>query len=110
LLETLVTFSGDDYFKLIGFVDDFYMKKNFPRLSALLQNLEERRDNKWQKHLSVADGPKKLKEIQEDIDKEDDEPAKKSQSSKDKVEQEKLDKKVKEMFEGWEMGKNEEQR
>lgn len=37
------------------------MRKTFPRLGALLQNLVERKNNKWQKHLSVAEGPKKLK-------------------------------------------------
>jgi hypothetical protein len=38
-----------------------------------LQNLVERRGNKWQKHLSASEGPKKLKEIQEDIEREDEE-------------------------------------
>jgi hypothetical protein len=33
--------------------------------------LIERRQNKWEKHLSMADGPKKLKEIQEDIEREE---------------------------------------
>lgn len=80
-------------------------------MSALLQNLVERRNNRWQKHLSVADGPKKLKEIQEDIGKEEDEQTKgkshiPTQEQKEKAEQEKLDKKVKEMFEGWEMEKH----
>lgn len=51
------------------FIDNSYMKKKFPRLSALLQNLIERRQNNWQKHLSMADGPKKLKDIQEDIER-----------------------------------------
>mgnify|MGYP000675202672 CR=1 FL=1 len=60
--------TGDEYFALLNEVDKKYMKVNFPRLSALLQNLVERRDNKWQKHLSAADGPKKLKEIQDDIE------------------------------------------
>lgn len=33
------------------------------RLTALLQNLEERRDNKWKKHNVEAEGPKKLKDL-----------------------------------------------
>jgi hypothetical protein len=52
-------------------VDQIYIRKKFPRLGALLQNLIERRQNKWEKHLSMADGPKKLKEIQEDIEREE---------------------------------------
>jgi hypothetical protein len=32
--------------------------------------LEERRVNKWQKHLSAADGPKTIKAIKDDILKE----------------------------------------
>ena len=36
------------------------MKGNISRLSALLQNLVERRENGWQKHLGANDGPSKL--------------------------------------------------
>jgi len=43
------------------------MRKSFPRLSALLQNLVERKENKWQKHNAMADGPKKMVDIQRDI-------------------------------------------
>jgi hypothetical protein len=50
------------------------MKKNFPRLNALLKNLVERRKNNWVKHLSAADGPKKLKDIQDDNDDEPQKP------------------------------------
>lgn len=120
-LELLENLSPDEYFKLLDIINADFIKKNFPRLSALLQNLVERRKNKWQKHLSMADGPKKLKDIQEDINKEDEEMAgkgkgntggnqKEKEREKEKAEQEKLDKKVKELFEGWEMGKNEELR
>lgn len=120
-LELLENLSPDEYFKLLDIINADFIKKNFPRLSALLQNLVERRKNKWQKHLSMADGPKKLKDIQDDINKEDEELAgkgkgntagnqKEKEREKEKAEQEKLDKKVKELFEGWEMGKNEELR
>lgn len=43
------------------------MRKANPRLSALLQNLVERKDHKWQKHNAMAEGPKKIKEIQNEI-------------------------------------------
>lgn len=41
------------------------------RLHSLLKNLEDRRDNKWKKHNVEAEGPKKLKDIKNDIDRED---------------------------------------
>jgi hypothetical protein len=63
-LDLIENFTGDEYFRLLDFINATYIKDNFPRLSALLQNLVERRAHNWQKHLSVSDGPKKLKEIQ----------------------------------------------
>lgn len=39
ILDKLGYCSGDEYFELLTFIDDSFMKKNFPRLSALLQNL-----------------------------------------------------------------------
>ena len=70
IIELTAFFTGDEYFELLSFINSAYMKKNFPRLGALLQNLIERRNNNWQKHLSMAEGPKKLKDIQEDIEHE----------------------------------------
>jgi hypothetical protein len=64
VIAQLQIFNGDDYFRLLEEINDFFIKKKYPRLSALLQNLIERKNNKWQKHLSAAEGPKKLKEIQ----------------------------------------------
>ena len=110
VLEQMEKFSGDEYFQLLSFIDQSYMKKAFPRLSALLQNLVERRSNRWQKHLSVAEGPKKLKDIQEDIEREEDEGKAGHKHSRDKLEQDKLDRRVKEMYEGWQAGKHEETR
>lgn len=111
-LDQIEFFNGDEYFKLLHFINDSLIRQNFPRLSALLQNLVERRANKWVKHLSTSDGPKKLKEIQEDILREEDDTQGKGKEklSKEKMELEKLDKKVKELFEGWEMDKKEELR
>ena len=96
----------------MAFINDSLIRQSFPRLSALLQNLVERRNNKWTKHLSSSEGPKKLKEIQEDILREEDDTQGKGKEkmTKEKMEQEKLDKKVKELFEGWEMSKGEELR
>lgn len=108
-LDQIEYFNGDEYFKLLAFINDTLIRQNFPRLSALLQNLVERRNNKWAKHLSSSEGPKTLKEIQEDILREEDDTQGKGKEkmSKEKMEQEKLDKKVKELFEGWEMTKGE---
>jgi hypothetical protein len=112
MLDLIEYFNGDEYFKLLHYINDQLIRQNFPRLSALLQNLVERRSNKWVKHLSTSDGPKKLKEIQEDILREEDDTQGKGKEklSKEKMELEKLDKKVKELFEGWEMEKKEELR
>jgi hypothetical protein len=108
-LDQIEYLNGDEYFKLLAFINDTLIRQNFPRLSALLQNLVERRSNKWMKHLSTSEGPKKLKELHEDILREEDDTQGKGKDkmSKEKMEQEKLDKKVKELFEGWEMSKGE---
>lgn len=60
----------DEYFELLEFMDRIFIKSKFPRLGALLQNLIERRDHGWQKHLSAAEGPKKLEDIQKDDEEE----------------------------------------
>ena len=39
-----------------------HLKAIHPRISALLQNLVERKEKGWKKHLPAADGPKKLKD------------------------------------------------
>jgi hypothetical protein len=59
--------SGEEYFKLLDCINHVFIRKANPRLSALLQNLVERKDNKWQKHNAMIDGPKKIKDIQNDI-------------------------------------------
>ncbi len=56
----LQNLTGDEYFRLFDYINNKIILKTHPRLSALLQNLEERRKNKWEKHLSAAEGPKKL--------------------------------------------------
>lgn len=71
ILEKLMSLGKEDYFDLLDSINKHFIKIKFPRLSALLQNLFERRKNKWQKHLSMADGPKKLKDIQDDINREE---------------------------------------
>ena len=88
---------------MLKFINDSFIRQSFPRLSALLQNLVERRAKKWVKHLSSSEGPKTIKGIQEEILREDDDTQGKGKEklSKEKMEQEKLDKKVKELFEGW---------
>lgn len=47
ILDKLGYFSGDEYFELLDFINATFMRKNFPRLNALLQNLVERRRNHW---------------------------------------------------------------
>ena len=54
-------------------LDHKVLSQKNTRLSALFKNLEERRDNNWQKHYAEADGPKKLKDIKDDIAKEENE-------------------------------------
>lgn len=89
ILDQIEYFNGDEYFKLLAFINDTLIRQNFPRLSALLQNLVERRNNKWAKHLSSSEGPKKLKEIQEDILREEDDTQGKGKEkmTKEKMEQ-----------------------
>lgn len=107
-IEQIEHFNGDENFKLLESISAAFIRQNHPRLSALLQNLVERRKNKWEKHLSAADGPKRLKEIQEDILREDEDVNSKSKGTKEKLEQEKLEKAVKELFQAWENDKKEE--
>jgi len=70
-IEEINNLKADDYFKIFYIIDQKVLRSKNTRLSALLLNLTERRANKWQKHHSEADGPKKLKEIKEDIAKEE---------------------------------------
>lgn len=95
-------FRGEEYFKLFALVDTVHLKSVNPRISALLQNLVERKNKNWKKHLSSADGPKKLKDFKDEGEEEKE--VKKPQN-KEKMEQERLDKRVKEMFERWEDNK-----
>jgi len=39
ILDLIGFFTADEYFDILKFIDSIFMKKNFPRLSALLQNL-----------------------------------------------------------------------
>jgi hypothetical protein len=55
---------------LFAIIDNRILRKVNTRLSALLLNLTERRTNNWHKHHAESEGPKKLKEIKEDIAKE----------------------------------------
>jgi len=75
------------------------LKKVNKRLSALLLNLEERRENKWEKHLAEADGPKKLKDIKDDIAKEEQDMAKVKVAKKANLDR--LNDLVKTLFKDW---------
>ncbi len=69
-IEEITNLKAEDYFRLFTVIDQRVLRKVNTRLSALLLNLTERRNNNWQKHHSESDGPKKLKDIKEDIAKE----------------------------------------
>jgi hypothetical protein len=43
IIDKMTTFTKDEYFELLQSLNSVYMKAKFPRLSALLQNLVERR-------------------------------------------------------------------
>ena len=94
----------------MDFINTEFISQKHKRLAALLQNLEERRDNGWHKHLSMAEGPKTMKQIQQDILDEEhnmktEQKTEAKEKERERIEQEKLDKAVKELFEGWEMEK-----
>jgi len=72
-LQELDDLSADHYFKILILLDNQILSQKSSRLSALFKNLEERRDNNWQKHHAEADGPKKLKDIKDDIAREENE-------------------------------------
>lgn len=78
-IKAMDSLKADDFFKIFIIIDKFILSKKKGRLSALLKNLEERRDNKWKKHHVEAEGPKKLKDIKAD----DDEPTNEQKGSKD---------------------------
>jgi hypothetical protein len=81
-IEEITNLKADDYFRLFALIDQRVLRKVNTRLSALLLNLNERRNNKWLKHHSETDGPKKLKDIKEDIAKEEQEMNKVKQQKK----------------------------
>lgn len=68
VVEEFTNLKANEYFKLFIIVDQNILSKKKGRISALLKNLEERRDNKWKKHHVEAEGPKKLKDIRADDD------------------------------------------
>jgi hypothetical protein len=70
-IEALQSLTINEYFSIFNIISKLVLTKtkDGKRLCALLQNLEERRENKWKKH-NVESAPTKLK----DIPKEDEEP------------------------------------
>ena len=60
-IEEISNLRADDYFELFKIIDNRVLRKVNTRLSALLLNLTERRNNNWQKHHAESEGPKKLK-------------------------------------------------
>jgi hypothetical protein len=60
--------SCDDFFALFKLLNDEILSKYYTRISALLQNLEERRENGWKQHLTTETGPKKLDEVRREIE------------------------------------------
>jgi len=105
-IEEINNLKADDYFKIFYIIDQKVLRSKNTRLSALLLNLTERRANKWQKHHSEADGPKKLKEIKEDIAKEEVEMNKVKQQKKESMEH--LHDLVKAMYKDWDGGEKNE--
>lgn len=105
-IEEITNLKADDYFKLFNLIDKRVLFNTNSRLSALLLNLTERRANNWQKHHSEADGPKKLKDIKEDIAKEEVEMNKIKQQKKQSMEH--LHDLVKAMYKDWDGGEKNE--
>ena len=70
-IEEISNLKADEYFQLFKIIDQRILRKNNTRLNALLLNLTERRANSWHKHHAESDGPKKLKDIKEDIAREE---------------------------------------
>lgn len=88
--------NANEYFKIFDIINQTVLPKikDGRRISALLQNLEERRANNWKKHNVEAEGPKKLKYLL----KEDEEP---TQEDKIKADQAQLDDKMSKLLKKW---------
>ena len=97
---------AEDYFRLFAIIDERILRKKNTRLSALLLNLTERRENNWQKHHAESEGPKKLKDIKEDIAKEEEEMNKVKQQKKANMEH--LHDLIKAMLKDWDNGEKNE--
>ena len=105
-IEEITNLRAEDYFNLFAIIDERILKKKNSRLSALLLNLTERRSNNWQKHHTESEGPKKLKEIKEDIAKEEEEMSKVKQQKKANMEH--LHDLIKAMLKDWDKGERNE--
>lgn len=61
-----------EFFDILRILDAKLLKTEYLRVSALLANLEERRNNGWKLHLATEVGPKTLNEIKKDVEEGED--------------------------------------
>lgn len=72
----------DDFFSVFDLIDKQVLSKNFSRVSALLQNLKDRRSDGWKKHLVTETGPMTLDEVRKDLEAGEDAPEEKKPEKK----------------------------
>lgn len=94
-VENLDNISANEYFVLFNTIKKYALvkSKDAGRLGALLQNLEERRTNKWKKHNVESEGPKKLKDLKYDEEA--------STEQKQKVDLAQLDDRMSKLLKKW---------
>jgi calcineurin-like phosphoesterase family protein len=59
----------DEFFDIIKYIDAEILKSHYPRVSVLLEKLEQRRKNGWKLHPATEISPKALNEVKEEEDK-----------------------------------------
>lgn len=81
--EWLIT--SERFFEIFDLIDKEVLMKKYPRISALLKNLTERKNDNWASHVVENRGPMTLNEVR----REDDEQEDRARSKKDTFDYEK---------------------
>lgn len=74
--------TSDEFMEILRYIDSNILKSQYVRVSALLANLEERRQNGWKLHLATETGPMTLNEVRKDVEEGEDRPVEEKKVAK----------------------------
>jgi hypothetical protein len=94
----------DEFFDILKYIDTEILQTQYYRVSALLKNLEERRNNGWKLHLVTETGPKTLNEVRKDVEEGEDRQEDKKVSKKSSLPTVDFEKVLQDIFAKYEKG------